>query len=595
MKKEYAYAEINDHGHCLLAKFKRFKNSYESLNENFLGEFSALVKEYERLLQMIEVIMLDAKEKNVQLINIKKMDEIKSDFYDSISQELRIPLALMIGSLEDKGSYQLCMEQRQKLAFIMRNVYRSFYLVNQLVELSGLCRGKNTLCVYRRNIVSFLKGIFCSLEILFCEHELQFVFKSQEENIDLYFDTEKLEKVFLYILINAIKFTPIGGKVSVAIKKTGLLSEQVEIAIVDTGLGISQDNLIYVFDRFFQYRSVNENKPAGSIIGLSIAKYLIEIHHGTFAIKSNLGKGTIVTIQLPVEDSLFKHEQVLEDNETSFVSQVHFDTQFLDSIQRIEINSQKFDNKTSLENRKNVILLVENQNDIRVYIKESLQQFYQIIEAKDVEQGLYKAIEAKPDLIISDVTPGIDGYEFCSKLKENIHTCHIPIIFLTAQTSEESIIRGLKNGVDDYIITPFNSNILRHKIQNLINLRSVLKKAFKEQMNLHTAKIPAAEFMRELEQELEKRISNPNFNVEDLSRKLCMDRTTIYRKLQLITGQSPTDFIRSYRLMRAAELLKSNFGTVLDVALKVGFSSASYFTKCFKREFQMLPSDFRVR
>ncbi len=593
MEKSNDYAGIYDYGHRLLIKFIEFENSGTIFKNNCSGKFSELIKEYERLLQMIELILLEVNETKLQLANMKEINKIKSNFYDDISHELRIPLTLMIGSLNDIQSHYLSMEQRQKIELIMQNVYRMLYLINQLVELSGLCTENNTLYVCRRNIVPFLKGIFYSLEILFREHELQFVFNSIEDEIYLYFDMEKLEKVFLNIIINAIKFTPMGGKVFLTIKRIGLTAEQIEIVIADTGLGISKENLVYVFDRFFQYRNANEDKPVGTIIGLTIAKYLIELHHGKLDIKSNLGKGTIITIQLPVKDS-FNAIQTVEVSETlSPTNYVHLDSRFLGREKRSIVKKHQMDSKAFVEKRKSMILVIEYHNDIRNYIKEILQPFYQVIEAEDTEEGMHKAVETIPDLIISDVIPGIDSYEFCSKLKKNIQTSHIPLILLTAQAAEESIIKGLESGVDDYIIQPFNSNILRQRIENLINLRTLLKETFQQRMHLQVANIPASDFMTEIEQVLEKKISNPEFNVEELSQKLCMDRTTIYRKLRALTGQSPTDFIRSYRLMRAAELLKNNSAAVVDIALEVGFSSASYFTKCFKKEFKVLPSDFR--
>jgi DNA-binding response OmpR family regulator len=249
--------------------------------------------------------------------------------------------------------------------------------------------------------------------------------------------------------------------------------------------------------------------------------------------------------------------------------------------------------------RQEIILLVEDSEDVRDYLRGALEPGYRVVEAVDGVEGMARAVEVVPDLIISDIMmPGMDGYELCRVLKKDTRTCHIPIVLLTAKASEESIIRGLETGADDYIIKPFNLNILRVRVENLLRLRSHLQQDRDREMALLPAKISEAEidreFMKELDAVIEKNMDDPGFNVEQLAGKLYMDRSTLYRKVLAITGESPADYIRSQRLKRGAQLLESNFGDVTAVALEVGFSSSSYFARCFKEMFHRTPSDYQA-
>ncbi|NIM15492.1 MAG: response regulator, partial [Candidatus Aminicenantes bacterium] len=248
---------------------------------------------------------------------------------------------------------------------------------------------------------------------------------------------------------------------------------------------------------------------------------------------------------------------------------------------------------------KDIVLVVEDSVDMRQYIKNALEPQYNVEEAVDGREGIQKAQEIIPDLIISDIMmPEIDGYELCRVLKTDRTTSHVPIILLTAKAAEENIIQGLETGADDYITKPFNTRILLTRIKNLIDLRRHLQQTIDREMMLQPTKIAVSpvdkEFMEELKTVIETNISDPDFSVEELSKKLYMSHATLYRKIQAITGESPRDFIRSYRLKRGAELLKSSYGNVGDVAFEVGFSSTSYFIKCFKEKFQQLPSSYMV-
>jgi DNA-binding response OmpR family regulator len=264
---------------------------------------------------------------------------------------------------------------------------------------------------------------------------------------------------------------------------------------------------------------------------------------------------------------------------------------------RIETSVTKKDIELEAEER-NIILVVEDSADFRDYIRGSLEPLYMVVEAKDGQEGIKKAKKIIPDLIISDIMmPEVDGYALCRVLKNDIKTCHIPIILLTAKASEENIIQGLEIGADDYIIKPFSTKILCARIKNLIDLRHQLQEKRKKQMMLQPTEISISsmdeEFYKELQGVIEKNLSDSEFNVEELGKKLFMSRSTLYRKVMALVGETPHQFIRSYRLKRAAQLLKSNFGNVTEVALEVGFCNMAHFTQCFKEQFNQLPSTFQ--
>jgi CheY-like chemotaxis protein/AraC-like DNA-binding protein len=242
-----------------------------------------------------------------------------------------------------------------------------------------------------------------------------------------------------------------------------------------------------------------------------------------------------------------------------------------------------------------IILVVEDSEDARGYIRESLEPGYHVVEAGDGSEGIARAMEIIPDLVVSDIMmPGTDGYELCRVLKKDVRTCHIPIVLLTAKAAEESMIRGLETGADDYITKPFNTNILLARIKNLIRLRSHLQNKRNREMTLLPAKVSESEidreFLKELNAVIEKNLEDPGFNVEQLAKKLYMSSATLYRKIQALSGEIPSEYIRSYRLHKAAQLFKDNFGSVTEVAFEVGFTSRAYFTKCFKEKFHQLPS-----
>jgi signal transduction histidine kinase/DNA-binding response OmpR family regulator len=577
-------------------------------------------KEIEERTNEIKDKNLQLEKKTAQLEEqsekLKEMDKVKSRFFANISHEFRTPLTLIMGPLEQVMSETRDSEHQKKLNLMLRNSQRLLGLINQLLELSKFESGTMKLQACQQNIIPFLKGIAASFDPVTTKNELDLTFQAEEEDIILYFDPGKLEEVLFNLLSNAVKFTPPGGKITVKVTKISTKEEDfpsgsVNITVSDTGPGIPRDQLAYIFDRFYQSDFTYEHHQKGSGIGLSIAKELVELHHGTIDVHSLEGKGTEFVIRLPLGDTHLGPEEIVEPPAKPYKHKTIPEIPSLyikekkPGIQE-EVQEGQTDTITTKEDfvylkpKKNIILLVEDSADFREYIRKALEPLYTVLETKDGLEGLQKAQEIIPDLIISDVMmPGMDGYELCRKLKKHITTCHIPVILLTAKASEDSIIHGLETGADDYITKPFNTKVLCARIKNLIDLRSHLQQTLKREMTLQPAKISVSnndkKFIKNLKEVIDKDISNPDFNVTQMCKNLDMSQPTVYRKIYALSGESPTEFIRSYRLKRGAELLKENPAmTVLEVAMEVGFSSANYFSKCFKKMFHQLPSVYQA-
>jgi DNA-binding response OmpR family regulator len=501
---------------------------------------------------------------------------------------------------EDEG------EQKKKMRLMLRNSRRLLSLINQLLDLSKFDSGKMKLQSSQQNIVPFLKGIVESFDSLVVQNELYLEFHSQEEDITLYFDGEKIEKALCNLLINAIKFTPPGGKITVTLKvKEDILPGFLEISVGDTGIGIPLVQLEHIFDRFYQAQGLKEHAHKGSGIGLALTKELVNLHHGEISVHSSEGKGSEFTIRLPLGDEHLRPGEIVRHPEKPAKPGISKEDQDLYMIEKVEEEADQIDTSTidqsiddDLEQEKNIILVVEDSTDVRSYIRSAIVPDYQMIEAKDGQEGIKKAQEIIPDLIISDVMmPGVDGYELCRVLKNDVKTSHIPVILLTARAGEDDIIAGLETGADDYITKPFNTRILCARIKNLIDLRQQWQQKMQRQMTLQPAEIPVSSvdetFIKDLQKLIEKNLSDELFSVEQLGKELYMSRATLYRKVMALTGEPPREFIKSYRLKRGAQLLKANFGNVTEVSVEVGFSSTAYFTKCFKEKFHQLPHAYQ--
>jgi signal transduction histidine kinase/DNA-binding response OmpR family regulator len=583
-----------------------------------------LDQEKKKLEQIVKERTGEINEKNRQLEEqsekLKEMDKVKSRFFANISHEFRTPLTLIMGPLEQMLANDVVTEseRKKKLTLMLRNSQRLMDLITQLLELSKFETQKVKLEAYRHNIILFLKGTMASFEPVANKNELDLTFHAAEENIDLYFDPGKLEVVIFNLLSNAVKFTPAGGKITVTVSENAIRSANfpegwLEISVDDTGPGLPREQLSQIFNRFYQSDSTYEHHLKGSGIGLAIAKELVELHHGEINVRSSEGKksGTEFILRFPLGDSHLKPEEIGGSSKKIFeykkieeimplikIAEEQHDSGDVKTgtVVSNEIPATKKESEHK-EQEKNIILVVEDNADFRDYIRESLEPLYIVEEARNGREGMQKAQKIIPDLIISDIMmPEFDGYALCRVLKNSIKTSHIPIVLLTAKASEENIVAGLQTGADDYITKPFNTKILGARIKNLIQLRRQLQLKRKREMTLQPVEIAVSsvdeQFYKELQDVIEKNLSDSEFNVEQLGKKLFMSRATLYRKIMALTGEPPLKFIRSYRLKRAAKLLEANFGNITEVAIEVGFSNIAHFSQCFREEFHQLPSTY---
>ncbi|MFC2155406.1 ATP-binding protein [Acidobacteriota bacterium] len=645
MKKENDKTQIYDRELNFLEKAKEIEKNPSLTREDLLKEFKQLRKKHHTLLkQTIKITRIgdanhrklmrlwkleqeklqlaqivkerteEIEEKNRQLEKqsekLHEMDRLKSRFFANISHEFRTPLSLIIGPLEQIRSDYQDGELKRKVNLMLRNSHRLLNLINQLLDLSKLDSGKMKLQVSRQNIIPFLKGVMNLFDSLAVENELALVFFSEEKNIKLYMDSEKLEDVVCNLLINAVKFTPPGGKITLSVikydeKDNNYPSGRVEISIRDTGIGIPDNQLTQIFDRFYQVEGTGEFNHKGTGIGLALAKELVILHHGDIAVRTNQGEGTEFIISLPRGHASYKPEEILDreavlSRKASWPpAEIFSDPEADAPVKEGHEPEQEREFEEPGASEKDIILLAEDNVDARRYIKETLAPHYRVEEAENGKEAIEKAVKILPDLIISDIMmPGKDGYQVCHELKNDIKTSHIPVILLTARTSEESIVRGLKTGADAYITKPFSTKILLSRISNLIELRCKLQAKIRAQVIMEPGEISVSSldlgFIKDVRKITEAHLSDSGFTLKQMAEKLYMSQPTLFRKLKAVTGETPVHFIRSYRLNRALLLLEGGFGNVTEVAFAVGFSNSAYFTKCFKEKFNRLPSDYRA-
>jgi DNA-binding response OmpR family regulator len=512
-------------------------------------------------------------------------------------------LTLLIGPLEEM--IEQCPENdsqtKHRYTLMLRNAQRLMRLINQLLELSKLDSGKMKLQAVKTDIVSFIKGIVDSFHYLARQKELELFFRQPQEpcpeECAIYIDPRKMEDIMSNLLINALKMTPPGGIIAVDMNiKTSSIKRfvqgYIEINVRDTGPGIPSEQQEHIFDRFYQAKHHFETHEKGSGIGLSLSRELVELHHGTISVTSLPSEGSTFTICLPIGKEHLRIEEIAQPGAIENGAGVALDT-FLEPVDKNGSPSMLVEEEPTQD----IILVVEDSADMREYIRVSLESNYQVIEAVNGREGLEKAQTLIPDLIVCDVMmPEMDGYQLCKQLKSERLTSHIPVILLTAKASEENMIEGLEQGADDYVTKPFSMAILSARINNLIDLRRQLQQNLHRELTMKPVKTSIStldrEFLEELKGVVKKYVSDPNFNVEQLSKRLYMSGTTLYRKIVALYGQTPTEFLRAYRLKQAAQMLRNGSGSVTEVAFDVGFTSRAYFTKCFKEKFHTLPSNY---
>ena len=533
---------------------------------------------------------------HVKAEQLAEVDGLKSRFFANISHEFRTPLTLILGPLETIRSKLADEESQHAITMMQRNAQRLLRLINQLLDLSKIDAGGMKLQASRGNIVPFVKGIAQSFQSSAGRRGVALHVEVEKDEIELYFDQDKMEKIVTNLISNAYTFTPEGGSVTVRVTSSSQApAGSVEIIVADTGIGIPEQEIPRIFDRFYQVDPSQKREQEGTGIGLALTRELVELHQGTIKVKSEVGKGAEFTVSFRLGKEHLRPEEIVEVPPAPHASIHGADTAVPAERENAALQPGGRESQEQSQEQP-LVLIVEDNADVRTYIRGYLVPAYRVLEAADGIQGVNVAGESIPDLIISDVMmPKMDGYALCRSLKLDEKTSHIPIILLTAKAGQENKIEGLETGADDYLTKPFEAKELLVRVKNLIDLRRKLREHFSVGQVLKPGEIAVTSiddaFLKKVMQVVEERLGNEAFSVEDLAGEAGMSRSQLHRKLTSLTGQSPSDFIRYMRLHRAMELLRKNAGTVSEIAYTVGFSGVSYFTKSFKEQFGTLPSE----
>ncbi|SHG78334.1 tetratricopeptide repeat protein [Flagellimonas flava] len=510
---------------------------------------------------------------------LRELDELKSNFFANISHEFRTPLTLIKGPIEQLEQNPGAGLGMESIKMIRRNTNKVLQLVNQLLDLSKIDKGKLELEQTEGDVFKCLRGAASSFSSHAAQRGIDYKIQIPREFLWASFDRDKLEKIVYNLLGNAFKFSDDESIISFVSSYT---DGELRILVSDTGRGIPEDKIPFIFDRFYQVYQGATREYEGSGIGLSLSKELVALMDGTITASSEVNKGTIFTIALPIQKI---RPGNLKDKSTRTNNQ-------------LDQKKKPYEFQTKAVETSPKILLVEDNPDMSYFIKEHLQGIYRIKEAKNGKIGLAQATKYAPDLIITDVMmPEMDGVELCHRLKSNFDTSHIPLIMLTAKAGIENKIEGLEIGADDYLTKPFDPKELLARVKNLIGQRIKLRERFAQTASrIHPKEIATSSldqaFLEDLLQLLEQEYSNSSFGAPEMQATLGLSKTQLHRKLKALTGESPGELLRNFRIKRAAQLLRQKADTVTQIAYAVGFNNLSYFAKCFKELYGVSPSNY---
>ena len=507
----------------------------------------------------------------------------KLQFFTNISHELRTPLTLIADPIEHiVNDENLTKQQRNMLQIVEKNVSILMRLVNEILDFRKIQNKKMKLTLSEFELTHYLKEWARTFESIATKRKIK-VDLITPATIRLCADIYKVERICYNLLSNALKYTSEGGSITIKAKST---DETVEICIKDTGKGIAKEDIKHIFDRFYQVRNSNKD---GTGIGLAIVKAFTELQGGTAKVESEVGKGSEFTITLP--------KRVAGDNFQP-AEETYTMNDFLDESSAVtDISTENKVSKITSDRQEDKprVLVIDDNADIRAYATALLGDEYDVMEASDGSEGLKKAVREVPDVVVCDVMmAGMDGLECCKRLKDDSLTCHIPVILLTAKTLDEHRAEGYAYGADAYLTKPFNGNVLKARIKNLITNRKLMKIVFGNDAQQEpieaVAQSAESQFVEKFRTIIQGNLGNSDLNVETISHEMGISRAQLYRKIKSITGISPNDIIREARMKRADRLLETTDKSVSEIAYEVGFSSPSYFTKCYREFFGRTPN-----
>ncbi len=522
----------------------------------------------------------------------------KLQMFTNFSHELRTPLTLILSPLEELlHRTDFNHGVKNKLSLIYNNSQRMLVLVNQLMDLRKTQSGKMKLNVLKDDMCSFMQEMYCAFNYLAVGKEINFEYSSAEERMPAWFDKSVCDKVVFNLLSNAFKFTRPGDRIVMSLDRADegmkvpegfdlkrLLSEghqYVHLSVSDTGRGIPPEDLVKIFDAFYQVEDSQTKEAVGTGIGLSLTKMIVELHHGVIWAENNVEGGAVFHVILPIDRGAYTDEEIDKDAAERVV---------VDVIPSEKPESIEFD-------RRYTILLVEDTDEVRTYVRDCLTPYFDVIEADNGETAFDLAVDKYPDIIVSDIMmPRKNGLELCAQIKEDLRTEHIPVILMTARCMVMHIKEGFSSGADDYVVKPFSMDVLIYRIRNILASREKLKKLYGKKFSLESMgiKIVSAEdkFIQKFFEVIEQNITNPDLNIDMICREVGLSRTNLYRKLKAITDFSPVELIRNKRLEVATRLLRESDYTVSEISTYVGFNSHAYFTQCFKAVYGCSPSEY---
>lgn len=522
------------------------------------------------------------------MAKVKEANDAKFNFFTNISHELRTPLTLIMGPLEDAmSSPKLHFTIKNNLDFIQRNSMRLLRLINQLMDFRKLEEGKMKLQASENNIAGFVSDIAISFKGIAQKKSITYKVISKTQDLQIWFDVNMLDKVLFNLLSNAFKFTAENGVITVTIDK--LPNENMaSIKVQDTGIGM---DTTHAFELFYQ----GQSSFRGSGLGLSLSKELIDLHHGTITVSSETNKGTSFEIKLPIGRSHLRPDEI--QAEKASLNNIYEDEKiYTTNVEPVELMKKP----EGVHQKDRSILIIEDNDDLRAFLKKRLGESYEIHEAANGEKGITEAFDIVPDLIISDILlPGQDGLQITETLKQDIRTSHIPIILLTAKGSISEQIAGIKSQADAFIVKPFNLEYLEVTIKNLLKNRAVLREHYTSELPTESKSNSAnkidRKFINEFTALVESNLSNEDFAVDDICKKIGISRVQLYRKVKALIGYNVNDYILHVRLQKARFLLAKENLTISEVSYRVGFSSQGYFSTVFKSKFGVTPSEFKEK
>ena len=559
-----------------------------------LGVMIAFIRFKTRQAALKSSLESERKEKE----RIEELNQVKLRFFTNISHEFRTPLTLILGQIEVLMQMDLGTTIYNRILRIYKNAWHMRNLISELLDFRKQEQGYLKLKVEEQNLVTFTRQIYMCFYEYAQKKEITYRFDNVEETISVWFDSKQLQKVIFNLLSNAFKYTPNKGSIRVEVR---MLASQAIVSVCDTGVGIPEEHISKIFERFYQTDN-SSSFTLGTGIGLALAKGIMNMHHGKIDVESTVGKGTKFTLSLPLGNRHFSDEEMttVESRESVIISEA---VPMLPFEQIMDVEEEKTKVQENIkEEDKPIILLVDDNEELLSMLEDLFLPIYKVYIAHDGREGLEMARQIQPDLIISDVMmPEMSGKELCYKIKTNVELSHISVVLLTAQTSVEYVVEGLMFGADDYVTKPFNVKVLIARCNNLIKNK---KRLIAHYAGKTITESPVTEAINERDKELlakcvniiKENFENPAFDVTALASELCVGRSKLYMQFKQMTGLTPNEFILKIKLDEAMSLLKNHPElNISEISIRLGFSSPRYFSKSFKAFFGVAPQTVRSR